>query len=111
MGEFQSFRIGFCHQKAPFGDLRWVQAQDLRRVLDGEVVARSAAVARLREAEKAVAGTHAASLELSPTPPGVTPAQRNTDDRAALDARLAALQAEVDAHSEEVTTNLRWSVV
>lgn len=83
------------------------QAQDLRRVLEGEVAARMAAVARLREAEKAAAGVDAIShLALSPTPAGVTPMplKGRPGGEPALDARRAALQADVDGHSQEVSS-------
>lgn len=82
------------------------QAQDLRRVLEGEKAARSLAAARLREAEKAAAALEAPALAaaLSPAPAGLTPPPAA---REPLSVQRAALQAEVHRHSEQVPALLR----
>ena len=68
-------------------------------VLEGEQAARSDAVRRLREAEKAAAAARSPALPLSPAAAGLTPPPAGGS---ALDARRSALQAAVDEHSRQV---------
>ena len=75
-------------------------------MLEGEKAARSLAAARLREAEKAAAALEAPALAaaLSPAPAGLTPPPSAGEP---LSARRAALQADVDRHSEQVPAVLQ----